>query len=269
MRLGLSTYSFPWAIGASDFANQKLSGWNVLLKYALEKKITCIQFGDNYPLHKLTLEELDEIRETATENNITLEVGTSGLEFSNIQKYLSIAKHLDSRFLRVVIDGPHFYPGIEDVIKTISSLLPSLQEYNVCLAIENHDRFRAKDLEYIIQKTSIEYVGICLDTCNSLGAGEGIHEILPVLIPYTVNLHVKDFNIKRVSNKMGFNVCGAPAGEGILDIPWLLKEFTKYEKCRTATLELWMNEEKDTDTTIAQEKAWIEKSINYLKKYIQ
>ena len=269
MRLGLSTYSFPWAIGASDFATQKLSGWNSLLKYALGKKINYIQFGDNYPLHKLILEELDEIKETAIENNITLEVGTSGLEFNNIQKYLSIAKHLGSSFLRVVIDGPHFYPEVEEVIKTISSLLPSLQKYSVCLAIENHDRFKAKDLEYIIQKTSTEYVGICLDTCNSLGAGEGIHEILPVLIPYTVNLHLKDFNIKRVSNKMGFNVRGAIAGEGMLDIPWLLKEFTKYEKCRTATLELWMDEEEDPDKTITQEKARIEKSINYLKKYIQ
>ena len=269
MRLGLSTYSFPWAIGASDFATQKLNGWNNLLKYAMEKKINCIQFGDNYPLKELSSVELDEIRETALENSITLEVGTSGLEFYNIQEYLSIAKHLDSKFLRVVIDGPNFYPGIEEVIKTISSLLPNLQEYNVCLAIENHDRFRAKDLEYIIQKTSTEYVGICLDTCNSLGAGEGIHEILPVLMPYTVNLHIKDFSIKRVSNKMGFNVRGAVVGEGMLDIPWLLNECSKYEKCRTVTLELWMEAEKDTDTTIVQEKAWIEKSINYLKKYIQ
>lgn len=269
MKLGLSTYSFPWAIGASGFATQKLSGWNSLLKYALEKKINYIQFGDNYPLHNLASEELNEIIETALGNSIVLEVGTSGLKFNDIQEYLSIAKKLNSRFLRVVIDCPNFYPSIEEVIKTINNLLSSLQKYEICLAIENHDRFKAKDLERIIQKTSTEYVGICLDTCNSVGAGEGIHEILPVLLPYTVNLHIKDFTIKRVSHKMGFNVRGAPAGEGMLDIPWLLNECSKNEKCRTGTLELWMDEEKDTETTIAQEKAWIEKSINYLKKYIQ
>ncbi|MEP6950378.1 MAG: TIM barrel protein, partial [Ginsengibacter sp.] len=135
--------------------------------------------------------------------------------------------------------------------------------------IENHDRFKAKDLEFIVQKTSTEYVGICLDTCNSLGAGEGIHEILPVLLPYTVNLHIKDFTIERVSHKMGFKVFGTPAGDGMLNIPWLLNEVSKYKKCKTATLELWMEEEKDIDTTIAKEKEWVEKSINYLKKYIQ
>ena len=269
MKLGLSTYSFPWAIGASNFERKKLCVWRSLLKYALEKKINYVQFGDNYPLLELSADEFNEIRETALENNISVEVGTSGLKFSNIQKYISIAKQLNTGFLRVIIDDDSFHPGIEDVIKTINNLLPVLHEFDVCLAIENHDRFKAKDLEFIVQKTSTEYVGICLDTCNSLGAGEGIYEILPVLLPYTVNLHIKDFTIERVSHKMGFKVFGTPAGDGMLNIPWLLHEVSKCEKCQTATLELWMDEEKDTDTTITKEKEWVEKSINYLKKYIQ
>jgi 3-oxoisoapionate decarboxylase len=269
MKLGLSTYSFPWSIGASDFPTQKSSLWRSLLEFASQEKINHVQFGDNYPLDELSPGELNEISKTALENKIILEVGTSGLKVSNIHNYLSIAKQLNSSFLRVVIDDNHFYPGKEEVIKTINILLPILQEYNVCLAIENHDRFKAKDLEHIIQKTSAQCVGICLDTCNSLGAGEGIHEILPVLLPYTVNLHIKDFKIERVSHKMGFNIHGAVAGEGMLDIPWLLKECSTYEKCQTATLELWMDEEKDLNTTIVKEKQWIEKSINYLKKYTQ
>lgn len=269
MKLGLSTYSFPWSIGASGFPAQKLSVWRSLLEFALQEKINYVQFGDNYPLHELSPDELNEISKTALQNNIILEVGTSGLKVSNIRKYLLIAKQLNSGFLRVVIDDNHFHPQMEEVIKTIDILLPILQEYNVCLAIENHDRFKAKDLEHIIQKTSAQCVGICLDTCNSLGAGEGIHEILPVLLPYTVNLHIKDFTIERVSHKMGFNIHGAVAGEGMLDIPWLINECSKYEKCQTATLELWMDEEKDLNTTIVKEKQWIEKSINYLKKYIQ
>jgi 3-oxoisoapionate decarboxylase len=37
-----------------------------------------------------------------------------------------------------------------------------------------------------------------------------------------VNLHVKDFTIRRHQHMLGFEVEGTPAGQGMLNIPWLL-----------------------------------------------
>jgi hypothetical protein len=67
---------------------------------------------------------------------------------------------------------------------------------------------------------------------------------------------------------MGFTIRGAAAGEGVLDIPWLLQECSKQPKCKTATLEIWMNKENTIAETIARELRWVEQSISYLTKYI-
>jgi sugar phosphate isomerase/epimerase len=146
--------------------------------------------------------------------------------------------------------------------------LPSLKDTGVVLAIENHDRFKAKTLAHIIKQTDAASVAICLDTANSLGAGESIGEIAPVLLPYTVNLHIKDFTVTRVQHKMGFTITGAIAGKGVLDIPSLLNECSQYERCSTATLELWMDALESPEKTIAKEMELITESIKYLKIYI-
>jgi len=60
-------------------------------------------------------------------------------------------------------------------------------------------------------------------------------------------------------------VQGCPAGDGVLDIPWLIDKFSNHPKCSVATLEVWSNPEKTLEKTLQKEKAWVEKSIQYLK----
>jgi len=268
MRLGLSTYTFPWNFGIKDFLPTQPWTYNELLNYAAEKQISNLQFGDNYPLHHLSPESLARLQQLAGDKRIQIEVGTRRLETDHILRYLRIARQLQSPFLRVVIDDAGFHPDVETVIGTIRKLLPAFERAGVCLALENHDRFKAATFEHIIRETDPALVGICLDTANSLGAAEGIAEVLPVLLPHTVNLHVKDFTIDRVAHRMGFTIRGAAAGEGVLDIPWLLQECSKQPKCKTATLEIWMNKENTIAETIARELRWVEQSISYLTKYI-
>ena len=136
------------------------------------------------------------------------------------------------------------------------------------LAIENHDRLSSAVLKQIIESTSAESVGICMDTANSLGAGEGIHEVMETLAPYTVNLHIKDIIIKRISNKMGFTIEGAAAGQGMLDIPWMVNELKKTGKCATATLESWSVKSGSIQSTVDKEHQVAETSIQYLKKIL-
>ncbi len=269
MNLGLSTYSFPWNIGIEGSLQDAPLTYKELIAFTCRNQIKHLQFGDNLPLHLLKDEEMHDLKMLAAACDIKIQAGTRRLTKVNIEQYIEIAAFFSSPFLRVVMDDVDYHPDIEEIIAVIKLLLPLLEQKNICLAIENHDRFKAKDLAHIIRQTNEKYVGICLDTANSLGAGEGIYEILPVLLPYTVNLHIKDFTIKRVDHKMGFTVSGTPAGEGMLDIPWLLQQCSRQQKCKTATLETWMNREEDMGQTIKKEKRWVQKSIHYLKKYIQ
>ena len=197
---------------------KKLSAFE-LLQFAITNHIKNVQFGDNMPLHLLSPEELAELKDRANAFAIELQPGTRGLTLENIKHYITIAQALSSPFIRMVIDDDNYHPGEEEIKEVIKKVVPLLKECDVMLAIENHDRFSCSLLERIIQDTDPGSVGICLDTVNSLGAGEGVTEVLNTLAPYTINLHIKDINITRVSHKMGFVVEGTAAGDGILDIP--------------------------------------------------
>ena len=265
MFLGLSTYTFPWAIGMSG--NTRLAALQ-LLEYAAKNNIAYVQFGDNLPLHGLSKPDLEQIKLSANKKGIILETGTRRLTVKNLEKYIGIANYLGSAFLRMVIDDTGYHPSTEDVLKIIKKELPSLKKNNIQLAIENHDRFPAAEIKKIILKTDPQWVGVCLDTANSLGAGEGMNEVLQILAPYTVNLHVKDILIKRLPHKMGFTIEGVAAGDGMIDIPAIIKQLKPTRRCKTATLEVWSNPAVTMEETIAKEKKLVQRSIHYLKKII-
>lgn len=263
MRLGLSTYSFPWSIGMGDFKPTTPLNAVDLLHNAAEHQLGVVQFGDNYPLHTLSDIELLTIKRLAAELNIELQVGTKKLEIKHILQYIDIAVFLHSTFIRLVIDDEQFHPNEDEVIERLRQLLPRLKDAGIRLAIENHDRFPSRSLRHIIEATDPGSIGICLDTANSLGAGEGLGEVVDVLAPYTLNLHIKDFRIARVEHKMGFHVSGCPAGAGLVNIPELIRKVEPY--CDSAVLELWSDPGSTIEETVAAEQAAVLESIQYLK----
>jgi sugar phosphate isomerase/epimerase len=268
MELGISSYSFPWSIGVKDFTPEHPMNGLELLQYAHTKNIRHVQFGDNLPLHLLQEKELVDLKNAADELSVQIQVGTKRLTVENVQAYIAITNIAGADFIRMVIDDADYRPTENEVIKIIKDLLPQLEDAGVCLAIENHDRFSVKTLKHIIESTDPRWVAICLDTVNSLGAGEGINEVVACLAPYTINLHIKDFIIERVDHKMGFKVSGCVTGEGMLNIPWLIEELSKAGRCTTATLEVWSDPEKTIEATTCKEREWVEKSISYLKTKI-
>jgi 3-oxoisoapionate decarboxylase len=148
-------------------------------------------------------------------------------------------------------------------------VLPLLTKHNVTLGIENHDRFKATELASIMDAIAHDQVGICLDCVNSLGAGEGLDWTSDVLAPYTVNLHIKDFRIQRLPHKMGFLVTGTPAGDGMMNVPLLLEKLSRYNRCKSAVLEQWMEPEKNVEDTIGKEERWAQAGVSYLAQLPQ
>jgi sugar phosphate isomerase/epimerase len=135
------------------------------------------------------------------------------------------------------------------------------------LGIENHDRLPVKILRQILVHAGSERIGVCLDTANSLGAGEGLETVLAALSSLTVNLHIKDFHVERMPHLMGFSVSGRPAGAGLLDMPAVLQQLAPFQRCQTAILELWTPPEPRLEDTIAKESSWAGQSLGYLKPF--
>ena len=89
-----------------------------------------------------------------------------------------MATRLGSPLLRVVLDTDDHHPSADEAVSTLHSVLPDFERAGVCLAIENHDRFPAAVLARMLQRLDSPHVGICLDTANSLGCGEGLETLL-------------------------------------------------------------------------------------------
>ncbi len=265
---GISSYAFAWAIGMPGNIPAKPMTVTELLRSAHQVGAACLQIADNLPVHQLPAESWQRLLTMSRQFNIQLELGLRGLKFDLVMQYLSLAKQCQSSFLRVVIDDADYEPGHEEIVQLLKALLPRLRADQIILAIENHDRFLSKEIKAFVESTDPDWVGVCLDTANSLGADEGIYEVTSTLAPYTVNLHVKDYTIKRLPHNMGFTVEGAPAGQGQTPIPWLLQQLKPHKKCHSATLEVWSNPLNSLEETIARERKWVEEGAKYLKTYL-
>ncbi|MCC6444684.1 MAG: sugar phosphate isomerase/epimerase [Armatimonadetes bacterium] len=266
MKPGLGSYTFTWAVGVPGFAPDRPMDAFALLEAAARLEAKAVQFCDNLPLSGLPEPELRALRAEADSMGIAVEVGTRGLDPENLRAYLRLAAPFGCPFVRLVIDRPGDEPSPEEALARLRPILPDFARAGVKLAVENHDRFPASVLARLVESLGADRAGVCLDTVNSFGCLEGLEAAIPILAPYTLNLHVKDFILRRMSHQMGFIIEGCPAGQGRLDIPRLLEQLAAAGKSEiSAVLELWTPPEATLEETIRKERRWAEESMAYLQ----
>jgi sugar phosphate isomerase/epimerase len=264
MRLGISSWTYPWAIGVSGFAPRRPIRLADLLHRAAVLNVGVVQVADNLPLHELDSAELRDARDQARSLGLRIEVGTRGVEPAHLLRYLRLAQTFDAPVLRTLTHSFKQQPSLEQAEKWIREVLPEFEAQGVTLGLENYEKHSCRELSDLVRRLESSHVGICLDTVNSLGALETPEVVVETLAPLTVNLHVKDFVIERVPQMMGFVVSGAPAGAGRLAIPWLLQQMPP-SKNVSAILEQWPPQRESVEATVAMEKEWAERGIQYLR----
>ncbi len=173
MQFGLSTYTYSWSIGVLGKEPPERMDAAGLLNIAVQKGIKCIQVADNLPLHRLTVDQRNDFKKLAANFGITIETGTRGMMPENIREYLEIAGFFGSPILRAVIDTGDFQPGIGEIKSIISDFLPELKKRKIVLAIENHDRLKAREfgkLPQILHRPP--WNSLCQDKCRPIHCGQ-------------------------------------------------------------------------------------------------
>ncbi|MEJ1240986.1 TIM barrel protein [Chryseolinea sp. T2] len=265
MILGISSFAYGWWAGVKNARSVNPLSENDLLLIARKHGLHCIQFGDNLPVHQFDIDRRETLKRNIIDGGIRIELGARGLTADHLHTYIELAKFFNAPLVRFVIDEGPYEPSISSVADIIEDFIPMLEKESIVLGIENHDRFKATELVFLMESLGSRHVGICLDTVNSLGAGEGLDHVAELLSPYTVNLHIKDFTVQRVKHSMGLNVTGVPAGLGFLNTFALVEKLQGFHRCPSAVLEQWVPFQNDLDTTIALEQSWAEESLNHLK----
>lgn len=268
-KLGLGSYGVAWSIGVAGYEPppHPLDGFG-LVRLTADLGLKLTQIADNVPLHTLSDAERASLRALADSSGVAVEIGTRGIMPDHLQQYLALAQYFRSPILRVVVDTADHHPTAQEVVDLLRPQLTHFDSAGVTLAIENHDRFKAQTLADIIAALNHRCVGICLDTVNSFGALEGPEIVVATLGRFVVNLHVKEFVIRRLDHNMGFMVTGTPAGQGMLNIRWLLDTLHGYGCEFNAIIETWLSPAATMPETIQQEQAWVRASVRYLRGLI-
>lgn len=268
MRLGIGSYTYTWAIGVAGSLPGIPLTPEGLVRRAVELGVQVVQVCDNLPLHQLPEQSLEALSELVNQLGVEIQAGMRGLDPERVRQYSRLAQRFGSSVLRLVIDTADFRPSPEEVVELLGEVTADLERSRVHLAIENHDRFTTREIAQIIERAGSPWIGVCLDTVNSLGALEGPEVVIATLAPFTLNLHIKDFTIGRPGHQMGFVVEGQPAGQGRLEVPWLLRKLRAAGRNPDAILELWTPPEEALADTIAKEQRWAEESVAYLRTLI-
>jgi 3-oxoisoapionate decarboxylase len=269
MQIGISSYTLPWSVGITGFPQPepRLTAED-LVKEAQRLEVGVLQIADNLPLHTLSVTELGQLSVTARDLNIEIEVGTRGVEPAHLLVYLDIAKRLGARLVRTLTHTSDSTPDLAQVEQWLREVLPAFASHNISIALENYERHTSGELRSLVENIGSPWIGICLDTVNSLGALEVPRMVVEELGDHVLNLHVKDFRITRNPSMLGYDVRGCAVGDGRLDVPWLLTEMKVRNRNPNLIIEQWVPYPGCIDKAVEMEREWTCRSVQFMKETV-
>lgn len=262
MRFGLSSHIFRYAIcGVATRPAAPPSAGDVLGR-AAALGLQAVQFCENLPLAALTTTEWEHLLEASRRLRVAIEVGTRGLEVTKLLEHVDLAARAGSRALRLVLDAT----DLAAISEALRPVLRRCQDREVILAIENHFDLGSAQLVELMQRMDNPWLGICLDTANTTGLLERSMETVVALIPYTAQVHLKDYAVEKAP--VGYRITGRILGQGWLDVPAVLGAVVGAGRDPDVFLEQWMEPEESLEATLAKEQDWVEASVRTARSYL-
>jgi 3-oxoisoapionate decarboxylase len=114
-----------------------------------------------------------------------------------------------------------FRQGFERCQRTVALAEPVLARHRMRLGIENHKGWRAAEQAAWIRRVDSEWVGVHFDFGNNISLCEDPADTLRLLGPLAVACHLKDMAVEPYDG--GFLLAEVPLGEGILDLPGMVR----------------------------------------------
>lgn len=223
--LGLLLYSYgiraraERARGFAEPAN--------FLAFAKERGASAVQV----PLGARGEADALAIRRAAEKSGVHLEGIVSppadgGAKLERFAAELATAKACGANVVRTVMLGgrryetftkPQEYPAFaKRSAETLRRAEPVARKAGVKLAVENHKDFRTDELIDLLKAISSDFVGVCVDTGNSIALLEEPMNTAEALAPFALTVHLKDMGVEESAD--GFRLAEVPLGAGILDL---------------------------------------------------
>lgn len=224
--IDMHSYGMQWAKAKQNPAGARFHDPLTFLEYAHRLGAGGVQVGigiqDQEYCRKIR--NLTERTGTYIEGQVSLPSAESGLE--RFEAELVSAERAGATIIRTAMLGGRRYETFNSVAefrefsasawKALVRAEPIARKNRVKIAIENHKDWLIPELLEIIRKISGEWVGICVDTGNSIALLEDPMEVVNAYAPFALSTHLKDMAVKDYED--GFLLSEIPLGTGILDI---------------------------------------------------
>lgn len=170
-----------------------------------------------------------QLQRYAEQHNLFIEGSTSlprvPQDVERFDSHLRTAGAAGAKVVRVAIGGRRyeqfkalgqFREFAERTWKSMQLAAPVAARQRIHLAIENHKDFRTPEMLAMLERLSSEYVGVCVDTGNSIALLEDPMEVVQSWAPWARSAHLKDLALCEYED--GFLLADVPLGEGLLDL---------------------------------------------------
>lgn len=156
------------------------------------------------------------------------------------------------------------------VIATLQLAVDTDAAKGTQIILENHSDFTPEEYVEIIEAVGTGSVGVFLDLINPVSTLSDPAAVVPILAPYAVCGHVKDYRFESIYvpdryHRRGFEVLWCYPGEGAADLPTLLGELTSREQDRIYFLAI---EGLDSRSGVADQRERLGASLKYLRSLL-
>jgi len=229
-----------------------------------------VQVCDHLRYFDLPEYKLREIRKKIEDKGMFIETGASTCDPRYLETILKVSSTIGAKVLRAIPeidrDGSEkcIHDQLDCIIDDLADVLTSAKNLGVRLALENHAHLASEELIYIVKSIEDSFVGVCLDTMNSIVLMEHPLVTAQALAPYAITVHLKDFRIEK--NPRGHRIIGTPVGEGLVDMPKIVQIIRETNLDPNINLELFIDKCASEEDTLRWEEECVLKSIHYARR---
>jgi sugar phosphate isomerase/epimerase len=190
--------------------------------------LTAADLGATDPDHLRDVRRAAEERGLFLEYNFSLDAsGYDDRLTHTMEEGIAIAESIGSDIGKISMDikrprpvcgsafHPEVIPQLENIARKAEAAAPIAQNAGVRICLENHTEAFSDEVLWIINRVNHPYVGICVDTNNSLMVGEDPLTAIRKLAPLSFTNHFSDHRI--VFDQYGCRITGVATGSG--DVP--------------------------------------------------
>ncbi len=146
-------------------------------------------------------------------------------DIERFENEIRLSKEAGAKVVRIAIGNRRYedfdtaegFEAMKDEAwKSLRWAEPIARRHRIQIAIENHKDWRIPDMLQLVVGMSSEYVGVCIDTGNSISLLEHPNETVEAFAKYAFTTHIKDMAVAPYEE--GFLLSEVPVGQGFLDM---------------------------------------------------